>query len=191
CIGNYTHYWSQPQRNSNLPGSKIHTAVFSCRSKQRTCSLDELQSDIRPLPHLLASRRLSLEGKQAEAQVIRKSVSFSLRARGPGAGYNSTSPDQQSPPLQRPDSHPEQLNSSGGRNGAGLDKDKQSPLGGGNYRVLLVDSPQHSEKVVVRAICAVVPIADEVHARNCYCTSKQLGMAIITTALKEHAELYR
>ncbi|GIL72164.1 hypothetical protein Vretifemale_2546 [Volvox reticuliferus] len=147
--------------------------------------------DIRPLPHLLASRRLSLEGKQAEAQVIRKSVSFSLRARGPGAGYNSTSPDQQSPPLQRPDSHPEQLNSSGGRNGAGLDKDKQSPLGGGNYRVLLVDSPQHSEKVVVRAICAVVPIADEVHARNCYCTSKQLGMAIITTALKEHAELYR
>ncbi|GIL45525.1 hypothetical protein Vafri_2743 [Volvox africanus] len=82
-------------------------------------------------------------------------------------------------------------NTESGRNGAGLDKDKQSPLGGGNYRVLLVDSPQHSEKVVIRAICTVVPSADEAHARNCYNTSKQLGMAIITTALKEHAEFYR
>ncbi|EFJ52457.1 hypothetical protein VOLCADRAFT_115933 [Volvox carteri f. nagariensis] len=78
-----------------------------------------------------------------------------------------------------------------GRSGSGLDKDKQSPPGGGNYRVLLMDSPQHSEKVVVRGICTVVPNADEAHARNCYHTSKQLGMAIITTALKEHAEFYR
>ncbi|GLC34655.1 ATP-dependent Clp protease adapter protein clps2, chloroplastic [Pleodorina starrii] len=78
-----------------------------------------------------------------------------------------------------------------GRNGSGVDKDKQSPPGGGNYRVILVDSPQHSEKVVVRAICTVVPSADEAHARNCFHTSKQLGMALITTALKEHAEFYR
>ncbi|GLI64142.1 hypothetical protein VaNZ11_007325, partial [Volvox africanus] len=69
---------------------------------------------IRPLLQLPASRRLSLEDKSTEAQVIRKSVSFSLRARGPGAGYNSASPVQQSPPSQRPDDHPEQLNSSGG-----------------------------------------------------------------------------
>ncbi|KXZ44034.1 hypothetical protein GPECTOR_75g758 [Gonium pectorale] len=78
-----------------------------------------------------------------------------------------------------------------GRNGGSVDKDKQSPPGGGNYRVLLVDNDKHTEKVVVRAICTVVPSADEAHARNCYQTSKQLGMAIITTALKEHAEFYR
>ncbi|GFR40006.1 hypothetical protein Agub_g541 [Astrephomene gubernaculifera] len=78
-----------------------------------------------------------------------------------------------------------------GRDGAGVDKDRQSPPGGGNYRVLLMDSPQHSEKAVIRAICSVVPNVDEAHARNCFHTSKQLGMAIITTALKEHAEFYR
>lgn len=41
------------------------------------------------------------------------------------------------------------------------------------------------------AITRVVPGTNPDHARNCFATSKQLGMAIITTALKEHAELYR
>ncbi|PNH12895.1 ATP-dependent Clp protease adapter protein ClpS [Tetrabaena socialis] len=78
-----------------------------------------------------------------------------------------------------------------GRNGGDVDKDKLTPAGGGNYRVLLVDSPQHSEKTVVRAIVQVVPNADEAHARNCFHTSKQLGIGLVTTALKEHAEFYR
>ncbi|KAG2484494.1 hypothetical protein HYH03_016723 [Edaphochlamys debaryana] len=78
-----------------------------------------------------------------------------------------------------------------GRNGSGIDKQKNSPPGGGNYRVLLVDNTQHSEKGVTRAICSVIPGADESHAKNCYATSKQLGMALVTTALKEHAEFYR
>ncbi|KAG2431302.1 hypothetical protein HYH02_013433 [Chlamydomonas schloesseri] len=78
-----------------------------------------------------------------------------------------------------------------GNGGSSTDKEKKSPPGGGNYRVLLVDSPQHTEKGVVAAITHVVPNTNPDHARNCYATSKQLGMAIITTALKEHAEMYR
>lgn len=57
--------------------------------------------------------------------------------------------------------------------------------------MILVDSPQHSEKGVVRGITSVVPNTDEAHARNCFNTSKQLGMAIVTTCLKEHAEFYQ
>ncbi|KAG2430449.1 hypothetical protein HXX76_009972 [Chlamydomonas incerta] len=77
-----------------------------------------------------------------------------------------------------------------GNNGS-TDQEKKSPPGGGNYRVLLLDSPQHTEKAVVAAITHVVPGTSPDHARNCFATSKQLGMAIITTALKEHAEMYR
>ena len=36
----------------------------------------------------------------------------------------------------------------------------------------------------------MVPSCDEDHARNCFATSKQLGMAIVTSCLKEHAEFY-
>jgi hypothetical protein len=50
--------------------------------------------------------------------------------------------------------------------------------------VLLVDSPKHTERQVVKAITSVVPHSDEGHARNCYSTSKELGLAIVTTCLK-------
>lgn len=36
----------------------------------------------------------------------------------------------------------------------------------------------------------MVPGTDEAHAANCFATSKQLGMAIVTSCLKEHAEFY-
>lgn len=78
-----------------------------------------------------------------------------------------------------------------GRDGSGVDKDRSSPPGGGNYRVLLLDDPGHTEKAVVKALTVVVPSVDETHARNCYETSKSLGMAIVTSCLKEHAEHYR
>jgi ATP-dependent Clp protease adapter protein ClpS len=63
--------------------------------------------------------------------------------------------------------------------------------GGGNYRVLLIDAPAHTEARVVTGICRVVPGASEEQARNCYATSKQLGLALVTSAPQEHAEHYR
>ncbi|KAF8065764.1 hypothetical protein HT031_002824 [Scenedesmus sp. PABB004] len=72
-----------------------------------------------------------------------------------------------------------------GSDGGSTDR---SPPGGGNHRLLLLDSPRHREAMVVRALTQVVSGCDEPHARNCYATSKQLGAAIVTSCLKEHAE---
>lgn len=62
--------------------------------------------------------------------------------------------------------------------------------GGGSYRVLLMDSPKHTEEQVVKAIVTTIPGTDAEHGRNCYHTSKSLGMALVTTALLEIAEFY-
>lgn len=43
---------------------------------------------------------------------------------------------------------------------------------------------------MVKSLTQVVPSCDEQHARNCFNTSKTLGMAIVTSCLKEHAEFY-
>ena len=63
-------------------------------------------------------------------------------------------------------------------------------LGGGNYRLLLLDSETHTEQLVVSTITTVIPGTEEQHAKNCFMTSKQLGQALVTSALKEHAEFY-
>ena len=55
---------------------------------------------------------------------------------------------------------------------------------------MLLDSPTHSEELVVRALTTVVPGVNELNAKNCYATSKQLGQALVTSCLKEHAEFY-
>ena len=73
--------------------------------------------------------------------------------------------------------------------GAG-DRDSDKNTGGGNHRLLLIHSEQHSEQRVVTAVTTVVPGVNAEQASNCYHTSKQLGMAIITSCLKEHAEFY-
>lgn len=72
--------------------------------------------------------------------------------------------------------------------GAG-DTNRAKSMGGGNHRVLLLDSETHTEKLVVQALTTVVN-CDPDHALNCFHTSKQLGMAIVTTCMKEHAEFY-
>jgi ATP-dependent Clp protease adapter protein ClpS len=77
-----------------------------------------------------------------------------------------------------------------GRDGGSTDKQNNSPPGGGNHRLLLLDSPKHQEGPVVKSLTYVVPTCDEAHARNCFATSKELGMAIVTSCLKEHAEFY-
>ena len=60
-------------------------------------------------------------------------------------------------------------------------------------RAFLLTSPPvaRAVQVVIKALTVVVPSVDETHARNCYETSKSLGMAIVTSCLKEHAEHYR
>ncbi|GAX78037.1 hypothetical protein CEUSTIGMA_g5479.t1 [Chlamydomonas eustigma] len=73
----------------------------------------------------------------------------------------------------------------------GANRDRSNSAGGGGWRVLLLKHDKHDEKTVVKAITRVVPNSDENHAKNCFHTSKQLGLAIITTCLKEHAEHYR
>jgi len=70
------------------------------------------------------------------------------------------------------------------------DRQKAPPTGGGNYRIILLNSPTHTEKAVVRAITSVVPRTDAEHAKNVYATSVSLGMAVIISVLKEHAEHY-
>jgi ATP-dependent Clp protease adapter protein ClpS len=73
--------------------------------------------------------------------------------------------------------------------GAG-DMDRVKETGGGRFRLLLLDSAKHTESKVVAAITLVVPNIDAEQAANCYHTAKKLGMAIITSCLKEHAEMY-
>lgn len=63
-------------------------------------------------------------------------------------------------------------------------------LGGGDWRVMLLDSPTHTEPLVVKAICSVVSSVDEQQAKNCFHTSRQLGQAVIVICLKEHAEFF-
>lgn len=70
------------------------------------------------------------------------------------------------------------------------DFDKSKKLGGGNYRVLLLDDKKHTEDLVVKVLTRVVPEVDDDKARNCFATSRTLGVAVIISALKEHAEHY-
>ena len=54
---------------------------------------------------------------------------------------------------------------------------------------MLIDNEKHTEKLVVETITTIVGV-EERHAQNCFQTSKQLGQALITSCLKEHAEFY-
>lgn len=53
-----------------------------------------------------------------------------------------------------------------------------------SYRVILLDSPKHTERAVVKAITTVIPNTDEAQAKNAFATSKQIGMAVVTSCLK-------
>ncbi|PRW59872.1 clp protease adaptor [Chlorella sorokiniana] len=72
--------------------------------------------------------------------------------------------------------------------GAKLDSNGGRGLGGGSWRVLLIDSDKHTEERCVDAITTVVPGTDEAHAANCFYTARSLGMAIVVSVAKEHAE---
>jgi ATP-dependent Clp protease adapter protein ClpS len=87
--------------------------------------------------------------------------------------------------LSRPDSTPQ---TDPGR-GAG-DYDRSRGTGGGSFRLLLLHSEKNNRNKVVAALTTVVPGITPEAAENCYETAKQLGMAMVTTCLKEHAEFY-
>ncbi|CAL8468949.1 g8490 [Coccomyxa elongata] len=72
----------------------------------------------------------------------------------------------------------------------GGERQKSKKLGGGSYRVMLLDHERHTEKLVVQAITTTIPGTSPEHALNCYHTAKKLGQAIITSCIKEHAEFY-
>lgn len=55
---------------------------------------------------------------------------------------------------------------------------------------MLLDSPTHTEELVVRVLTTVIGSVDEAQAKNCFNTSKQLGQALIISCLKEHAEFF-
>lgn len=76
-----------------------------------------------------------------------------------------------------------------GSGDGGTDQQKKSPPGGGRHRLLLLDSPKHTEPHVVKCLTTIVNV-DPQHAQNCHATAKQLGMALVTSCLKEHAEFY-
>ena len=52
-----------------------------------------------------------------------------------------------------------------------------------------MDSAKHTEKLVVQVLTQVVG-SDELHAKNCFSTSRKLGQAMVTSCMKEHAEFY-
>ena len=55
---------------------------------------------------------------------------------------------------------------------------------------MLLDSPQHTEDLIVKVVPTIVSSVDEQQAKNCFHTSKQLGQALIVSCLKEHAEFF-
>lgn len=57
-------------------------------------------------------------------------------------------------------------------------------------RVMLLDSPKHTEQLVVRVLTTVISSVNEQQAKNCFNTSKQLGQALVVSCLKEHAEFF-
>ncbi|CAK0780353.1 hypothetical protein CVIRNUC_005023 [Coccomyxa viridis] len=72
----------------------------------------------------------------------------------------------------------------------GGQREGEKITGGGSYRVLLLKSEKHTERLVVKAILDAIPGTSEDHALNCFNTAEKLGQAMITSCIKEVAEFY-
>lgn len=78
---------------------------------------------------------------------------------------------------------------SGGESGS---TDRKNGTGGGDvYRVLLLDDDRHTEPTVTQVLPNVVPGVSFYDAQRCYRQSKDFGSGVITTCVKEHAEMYK
>uniref|UniRef100_A0ACD5VVI1 Uncharacterized protein n=1 Tax=Avena sativa TaxID=4498 RepID=A0ACD5VVI1_AVESA len=69
-------------------------------------------------------------------------------------------------------------------------KDRRGTGSGDSYKVLLVDDARHTEKLVEKALPQVVPSITAEAARQLFHESRQKGVALVTVAVKEHAEFY-
>uniref|UniRef100_A0A6V7QXY9 Adaptor protein ClpS core domain-containing protein n=1 Tax=Ananas comosus var. bracteatus TaxID=296719 RepID=A0A6V7QXY9_ANACO len=61
---------------------------------------------------------------------------------------------------------------------------------GDSYKVLLIDDPRHTEKLVERALPRVVPSITTDVARKLFHESREKGVAVVIVTVKEHAEFY-
>uniref|UniRef100_A0ACD5W216 Uncharacterized protein n=1 Tax=Avena sativa TaxID=4498 RepID=A0ACD5W216_AVESA len=69
-------------------------------------------------------------------------------------------------------------------------KHRRGTGSGDSYKVLLVDDARHTEKLVEKALPQVVPSITAEAARQLFRESRQKGVALVTVAVKEHAEFY-
>ncbi|WOK94816.1 ATP-dependent Clp protease adapter protein CLPS1, chloroplastic-like [Canna indica] len=61
---------------------------------------------------------------------------------------------------------------------------------GDSYKVLLVDDPRHTEKLVESVLPQVVPSITSDGARKLFHESREVGIAVVIVTVKEHAEFY-
>ncbi|KAJ1686586.1 hypothetical protein LUZ63_017976 [Rhynchospora breviuscula] len=68
--------------------------------------------------------------------------------------------------------------------------EKKGTGSGDSYKVLLVDDPSHTEKLVEKALPQAVPSVTPDRARLLFYESRDRGVAVVIVTVKEHAEFY-
>ncbi|XP_072965243.1 ATP-dependent Clp protease adapter protein CLPS2, chloroplastic-like [Typha angustifolia] len=68
--------------------------------------------------------------------------------------------------------------------------DKKGLGSGDSFKVLLIDDPRHTEKLVEKALPQVVPSVTVDEARKLFYESRDKGVAVVIVTVKEHAEFY-
>ncbi|XP_078180304.1 ATP-dependent Clp protease adapter protein CLPS2, chloroplastic-like [Carex rostrata] len=72
----------------------------------------------------------------------------------------------------------------------GRSTERKGTGSGDSYKVLLVDDPRHTEKLVEKALPQVIPSVTPDKARTLFHESRQRGVAVVIVTVKEHAEFY-
>lgn len=67
---------------------------------------------------------------------------------------------------------------------------RRGPQSGDGYRVLLIDDMRHSEDLVAKVLPQAVPAVTPDAARDLFLLSREIGLAVVIVAVKEHAEFY-
>lgn len=131
----------------------------------------------------LASRQADV---QCVARVRMDSQGFRLRGRLGSSGGAGV--------LERPGLDQSRENADAPKTDAGGDmaqlRQRMRTGGGDKYRVLLLDDERHTEDRVTKVLPTVVPAVTAEDARRLFNESRELGQALVTLAVKEHAEFY-
>ncbi|KAJ4767044.1 ATP-dependent Clp protease adapter protein ClpS [Rhynchospora pubera] len=134
-------------------------------------------------PCLSVPFKQRLEKTQRSDMIASVSIGGSMRPlKGCGAGV-----------LERPTIDPSQFDAfpivqEGGD--IGRLTEKKGTGSGDSYKVLLVDDPRHTEKLVEKALPQVVPSVTPDRARLLFYESRDRGVAVVIVTVKEHAEFY-